>query len=83
MKNHNLSSHKILNYYVYRTIYLFSVIPAANTIRVLIFYRNITKICHKLIIYSDWTHLININLVTHTELLDTISCVLCRNIVYS
>ena len=74
---------QILNYYVYRNIYLFSVIPAANTIRVLILYRNITNICHKLIIYSDWTHLININFVTCTELLDIISCVLCRNNVYS
>ena len=64
-------------------MYLFSVIPAANTIRVLILYRNITNICHKLIIYSDWSHLININFVTHTELLDIISCVLCWNIVYS
>ena len=74
---------QILNYYVYRTIYLFSVIPAANTVRVLILYRNITNICHKLIIYSDWTHPININFVTYTELLDIISCVLCRNNVFS
>ena len=62
-------------------MYLFNVIPAANTIRFL--YRNITNICHKLIIYSDWTHFININFVTYTELLDIISCVLCWNIVYS
>ena len=46
---------QILNYYVYRTMYLFSVIPVVNTIRVLILYRNITNICHKLIIYSDWS----------------------------
>ena len=67
---------QILNYYVYRTIYLFSVNPAANIVRVPIFYRNITNICHKLTIYSDWTHLIDINFVTYTELLDIISCVL-------
>ena len=30
---------------------LFGVIPDANTIRVLIPYKNITNICHKLIIY--------------------------------
>ena len=56
---------------------------AANTIRLLIPYRNITNICHKLIIYSDWTHLININFVKYTEMLDISSCVLCRNNVYS
>ena len=42
---------QILNYSVYKTIYMFGVIPAANTARVLIPYRNITNICHKLIIY--------------------------------
>ena len=34
---------QIINYYVYRTIYLFSVPPAANTVRVLILYRNKTN----------------------------------------
>ena len=41
----------MLNYSVYKTIYIVGVIPAANTVRVLIPYRNITNICHKLIIY--------------------------------
>ena len=83
MKKLKLIIVPIFNYYVYRNIYLFSVIPAVNAIRILILYRNITNICHKLIIYSDWTHLININFVTYTELLDIITRVLCRNNVYS
>ena len=37
---------QILNYYVNITRYLFSVISAANTVRVLIPYRNITNISH-------------------------------------
>ena len=40
---------------------IFGVIPAANTVGVVIFYRNLTDICHKLIIYSDW---INITFIT-------------------
>ena len=69
MVNYELIIKQILNKYVYRTIYLLSVFPVDNTIRVLILYRNITNICHKLIIYSDWTHLININFVTYMVLL--------------
>ena len=80
-EKHNYSSyiHQLCNYYVYRTIYLFSVIPATNTVRVLILYRNITNICHKLIIYSDWTHFININFIAYTVdlLLYIITCFLC------
>ena len=48
INNHYTNSYLfcIQNY-----IYIFGVIPAANTARVLIPYRNITNICHKLIIY--------------------------------
>ena len=39
MKKSQLFIIQILNYYVYRTIYLFSVIPVANTVTVLILYK--------------------------------------------
>ena len=44
---------------------LISISTFNNTVRILILYKNITNICHKLIIYSDWAHLINIHLVTY------------------
>ena len=43
--------HSQLEKFINNHIYIFGVIPAANTVRVLIPYRNITNICHKLIIY--------------------------------
>ena len=64
-------------------MYLFSVIPTDNTVKVLILYINITNLCHKLIIYMyNWTHLININFVTYMVLLYIITCV-CVGIMKS
>ena len=59
MKKSLLITIQIRNYYVYRTIYIFGVIPADNTVRVPILYRNITNICHKLIIYTIVIRLIS------------------------
>ena len=49
------------------TIYIFSVIPVANTVKVLILYRNSTNRCQMLIIYSDWSHRTYIYFGTYTE----------------